>query len=48
MTARARRDHRDNADFGELTIKASLLAALVTFLIMIALPAAWTLAASHA
>jgi hypothetical protein len=47
MSAGARRDHRDEADFGELTIKASLLAALMTFLIMIALPAAWALAASH-
>ena len=47
MSAGARREHRDEAHFGELTIKASLLAALMTFLIMIALPAAWALAASH-
>ena len=47
MSAGARREHRDDADVGELTIKASLLAALMTVLIMVALPAAWALAASH-
>jgi hypothetical protein len=47
MTAGARRDRHDEADFGELTIRASLLAALMTFLIMIALPAAWALAAAQ-
>ena len=46
MTAGTRPDRRNEADFGELTIRASLLAALMTFLIMIALPAAWALAAS--
>lgn len=47
MTAGARPDRHDETDFGELTIRASILAALTTFLIMIALPAAWALAASH-
>ncbi len=47
MTAGAQRDRHDEADFGELTIRASVLAALMTFLIMVALPAAWALAASH-
>jgi hypothetical protein len=47
MTAGIRRDDVDDADFGGLTIRASLLAALMTFLIMVALPAAWALAAAR-
>lgn len=47
MSAGAGRRERDAGDLGELTARAVVFAVLVTFLIMIGLPAAWALAAAY-
>ena len=41
--------HENSGDrqLTELSVKAALLASLVTFLVMIGLPAIWALAAAH-
>ena len=47
MSAFVRRGSSDGRDLSELTVRAVLLVSLVTFLIMIGLPAAWAFAAAH-
>jgi hypothetical protein len=39
--------NRGDRELSELSVKAALLASLVTFLVMIGLPAVWALAAAH-
>ena len=47
VTAGAGQHERDRGELGELTVRAVLLASLMTFLIMIGLPVAWAIAAAH-
>lgn len=47
MSVTTRHERSDDRELGELTVRAALLASLVTFLVMIGLPAMWALAAAH-
>ena len=46
MAVTTRRSEAER-DLSELTIRAALLASLVTFLIMVGLPAIWAFAAAY-
>jgi hypothetical protein len=47
MAVTTRQGEADGRGLSELTVRAALLASLVTFLIMIGLPALWAFAAAY-
>ena len=47
MSVTTRHGNSGDRELSELSIRAALLASLVTFLVMVGLPAIWALAAAH-
>jgi hypothetical protein len=47
MSVTTRHGNSGDRELGELSVKAAVLASLVTFLVMMGLPAVWALAAAH-
>ena len=47
MAVTTRQRETGARDLSELTVRAALLASLVTFLIMVGLPAIWAFAAAY-